>query len=315
MTIAAPRAARAASPFLAFAFFSLVSTGVHATDPQHVWVENISRSLEQQRANARQELERAQTYLQKSDGAIRQSEDALRTAAAAGNAQAETIARRALAGAQRAKQRAERLRRAAETNLRRAEVGVRNARAAANAAASKRARAIATYWKGDSRVFSKRHNRWLPMGDPALGALEEGDRIRTGSDATVEVFLRDGESRVQVAPGTELTLSESGGVGEFLELAFGKFRAQVVKRLGRPFEVRTPAAVCAVRGTIFAVHFDKEHGSELIVFEGSVELRPEGKTESLVVNAGERAAVGRDGTVSAPIAIDAQALDAWWEQE
>jgi hypothetical protein len=280
--------------------------------PAAGWLDRIALGLAQRRARAVEQLGQAQAYRRRADEVVAQGEAALR--AAAGNAQAEAVARRAVSGAYQARERAEALRRAAENNLRRADMGLRAVRAAD--ARNPRAHSLATSWTGDSRVFSKRLNRWLPMGDPALGVLEAGDRVRTGPDGAAELFLRDGESRVRLAPGTEMTLTAGGEDGNLLDLAAGKLRLAVKKleKRMKKFEVRTPTAILAVRGTDFAVHLDGGRGTELRVFAGAVEFRPVGRAQPLVVNAGQRMAAAPDGTIAGPEPFEASAADAWGQE-
>ena len=79
-------------------------------------------------------------------------------------------------------------------------------------------------------------------------------------------------------------------------------------------QVRMPAAVCAVRGTKFLVYEDAKKGTEVVVLEGSVEVKSKKENRTAVVNEGYRAAVSKDGKLSEPEKIDISELDRWWEK-
>ncbi len=78
-------------------------------------------------------------------------------------------------------------------------------------------------------------------------------------------------------------------------------------------EVRTPCAVLAERGTRFIVSEDDKRGTELIVLEGAVDVKTVDGEEHLVVEAGRRVRVSKDGVVSAPEVIDAAGV--LWEED
>jgi hypothetical protein len=76
------------------------------------------------------------------------------------------------------------------------------------------------------------------------------------------------------------------------------------KRVRKKFEVRTPAAVTSVRNTRFNVRLDGPERTEIIMFEGSVEVKPLKATKPFVVEAGYKAVFSADGIVTGPEKID-----------
>jgi len=98
--------------------------------------------------------------------------------------------------------------------------------------------------------------------------LQTGDELRTARASTVDVYMDDG-SRVKLAPLSAFKMSEENKESVSLGLYFGRVRSWV-KKFSKKFEVRTPSAVCAVRGTDFMVSADADGNSRVEVYEGSV---------------------------------------------
>lgn len=91
--------------------------------------------------------------------------------------------------------------------------------------------------------------------------------------------------------------------------AYGELRAMLHKKR---FEVRTPSAVCAVRGTDFEVT-ETPAGTQVVVFEGSVELRALNSEQTTLLQAGQSALVSHGGQISEQ-PEDAHSRDPkWWQ--
>jgi len=119
-------------------------------------------------------------------------------------------------------------------------------------------------------------------GDPEPTPAEEdmplgaGDRVTTGADGSVTISLRD-ESFVKLDALANLTIKElrsdqvAGGIWARLALATGKLMAVVANLASADsrFEVETPTAVAAVKGTAFQVAASGK-STTISVLEGSV---------------------------------------------
>lgn len=123
-------------------------------------------------------------------------------------------------------------------------------------------------------------------------ALAEGDVVATGDAATAIVRLEDG-SRLKLKSGSrlELTPKPSPRVSSVMLYLGGVF-AQITKRAaGQEFNVRTPGAVAAVRGTQFFTAFGRTHGKDrdlwVCVNEGAVDVGSIGSKDRLRVPAGK----------------------------
>ena len=108
--------------------------------------------------------------------------------------------------------------------------------------------------------------------------LQQGDSVRTARAAWCELLLKDG-SFVRLDQESETSAEElkAGEEGRSFGFSFMKGRAVwlVAKLKGKllsRFTVRTPSAVCAVRGTEFAVSVSTDGASQVGLFEGKVAL-------------------------------------------
>lgn len=113
--------------------------------------------------------------------------------------------------------------------------------------------------------------------------LDPGDMVKTGSDGLAEVYLDD-KGAIYLSRNTEFEVSSLDQEDAVLALAVGSLVAKIRHFLNDKFsfKVRTPSAVCAIRGTEFAVeHTRLSEESAFAVFdEGKVEVTPSGKGAS-----------------------------------
>lgn len=118
-------------------------------------------------------------------------------------------------------------------------------------------------------------------------SLPEGSRLNThypGGKAVVEFADK---SRVDLGPGTDFKVERSGLDATELYLTLGLLKAEVQKLAGRRFSVRTPSAVCSVRGTRFRVAVDKAGRSTVDLFEGALSLS-DNRGKKKAVDSGQR---------------------------
>ncbi len=124
--------------------------------------------------------------------------------------------------------------------------------------------------------------------------VNPGDELKTGRDGYVTIKLADG-STLALQPGSTLavegvrTSALSPSADALFNLKNGRVEASVQKRAasGARFEVRTPIAVAAVRGTRFRVVADDEKKTATSeVVEGTVEVNDTGNLGSVSVQEG-----------------------------
>jgi hypothetical protein len=145
--------------------------------------------------------------------------------------------------------------------------------------------------------------------------LQEGASVSTGPSSFATLLLDDG-SRVSLPSNSDVRIRRlrSYVLGDSLDYDFdvakGGVRSSVVKHKSADdrYQVRTPKAVSAVRGTDFQSRFDPDIGSDFAeVVEGSLAVDA-GSGGSLALPAGNGLAVKADGGVIAEALLAPPAL-------
>jgi hypothetical protein len=191
-----------------------------------------------------------------------------------------------------------------------------------------------TSFKGKVQI-KKANGEMVPLGKGGNFDLAVGDVITTGSDGMIKVhfaFEKGGEDLVigknthvkiiQTPEGIQCPKIFDGKlhasnptVKESIEQAYDEAKAEFIKKYRKKFEVRTPSAVTSARGTDFTVSENPQAGTEVIVMEGSVELKGYGSEASILIEAGFKGRVTPEGIISGPDKIDLINLEKWWEEE
>lgn len=154
-------------------------------------------------------------------------------------------------------------------------------------------------WLGDVDMRKAGAKDWTRLAEGQLPAVTSGDELRTGRASSVDITMDDG-SRVKLAPLSAFKMAAETKDSVSLGLYLGRVRSWV-KKFSRKFEVRTPSAVCAVRGTDFMVAADAEGNSRVEVYEGSV-LTGDARGNSGLVRAGQFVDVTGAGGMRQPAA-------------
>lgn len=155
------------------------------------------------------------------------------------------------------------------------------------AGAARAADAVLVKAKGDVFIRAGGSEKYLR----AKGGEEllYGDRVRTGAGAVAQVEL-PGRGAVLVREDSSFTL-EGDPENTMLNFRVGEFLIGLKKSLtqGQTFKVRTPAAVAAVRGTLFWGKSDEAKNTTYAGFGHTIEVTAKGKT--VVVAAGQTTTV------------------------
>lgn len=148
--------------------------------------------------------------------------------------------------------------------------------------------------KGGEEMRFVREDLWrgVELRQDVVG----GDTLRTNAIGTLAILFAD-QTQIRVGRQSTLVVKEvaNGQNNTQLDLQAGQVWARAT-RGGTGVDVRTPAAVAAIRGTDWSLSVDPSGKTSLIVLEGSVELRnPQG---SVTVGQGEGAvaAIGQAPT-------------------
>jgi len=83
----------------------------------------------------------------------------------------------------------------------------------------------------------------------------------------------------------------------------------------KKLRVRTPSAICGIRGTRFTVTVIDENTTELQVFEGKVEISPANDAGTVLVEGGQVCRVNKNKTPSDAITCDTLTINKWWLYE
>ena len=180
--------------------------------------------------------------------------------------------------------------------------------------------AIVTDWSGVVEVQLPGQSFAKPQRGQMLPA---GAIIATG-EGRVLLTVRSDESNILVRPRTRLILNQpSPSNWNTLEVLLGRIRAYIQKRTGGapPFQLGTPSAVVAVRGTRFDVEVNRRGTTEVDVFDGLVEVASSGiKGKSVLVSPGFSTRVAIGGAPEPPVPTreirpDVQSPDAQLQRE
>jgi hypothetical protein len=145
--------------------------------------------------------------------------------------------------------------------------------------------------------------------------LHAGERIETGPDARVHLFVSGGDAEIALGGNSSYTVTQDDTSGDFLaQLDAGMMRMRVmVKNLfDKRFEVRTPAAVCGVRGTDYSISRTQD-GDIVKVYSGVVAVSPPAAGGvTVLVKSGEQLNVPKQGTWPKPLSFFKDSDDLPW---
>jgi len=156
---------------------------------------------------------------------------------------------------------------------------------------------------GDVKIMKKGETAW---SDARTGmAFNEGDRVKTGEGAEAEISLENG-SVMSVEENSETGLDsfvcdeENDNYETQLNVMMGKVLADVGKISNEKlnFEIRTPVAVTAVRGTQFMVDAADGNSTEVATFEGRVAVKKLGEKEEVIVTKHREITLRKDVKIS-----------------
>jgi hypothetical protein len=316
------------------------------------WLLGVLFKLERMRDSAVADIRKCGQEIQKSESTIRKSEDILMQARQKGNVQAENIALQALTKAQEAKRTNEKNKSMAELKKRKTDLAIANIRnlVAKQSSINSEIRSVVTNHTG--RVEINRLGETISLDDNRAGYLEPGDTIRTYGNSSAEMQFLDGRGTLKIGPYSQFKMEEDSSGTQIVNMLKGKMHIAVekmdeyqkemeenirayredlqtvedeakrelvkayygLKGKSKKFEVRTPMRVIAIRATEFLVFEDDMKGTELIVLEGSVEMKGTKGEKTIIVNAGHRAICTKEGTCSGPEKIDLTTMHKWWEE-
>jgi hypothetical protein len=124
-------------------------------------------------------------------------------------------------------------------------------------------------------------------------AVVAGDEVRTSRTSMAELRFVDG-SRVQMNRGSLFSIDKTDSQETSFTLKAGKIRAAFAGLLSSRVSIRTPTAVCAVRGTVFDIGADDNGHTEVSMAEGVLEVK-DNKGREAVITSEETMKIGEGG--------------------
>lgn len=139
-----------------------------------------------------------------------------------------------------------------------------------------------------------------PVTDLAT-PLRPGETVTTGIGGAARLLLGGGDVDLSLGAGSVIVLLEDAdeAIEAALRTGSGRVKKFLETKLKKKFEVRTPSAALAVRGTAYDLEV-REGQEVLTVTEGVVEVRPVGGGAPVLVRAGERLTFGGKGPWQGP---------------
>jgi ferric-dicitrate binding protein FerR (iron transport regulator) len=266
------------------------------------WSERIVALATDVRNQAVQAVQRAEKRMNTAESDLSAAQSAGVAAQRSNHTEAASIAREAEAVAQDELRLARELLKKATAFLAEREQVLTSVRKAAQSK-DPTARGVLVPEKGSVHRFAADGSPITDLSQP----LRPGERIKTDAGGQARLFMAKGDGEVELQASSTLLIQQDdeNGFMAGLENGLGHFFAHIkneVRAKANKFEVRTPTAVLAVRGTDFIV---KTSGPETIVqvLSGHVFVTTSKGKTSLTLEPGESATVTPESitkTVSSP---------------
>lgn len=147
---------------------------------------------------------------------------------------------------------------------------------------------VVTFLKGDVLTKGNANEEWhaLHLND----VLRAGSEVRTGGDGAVEISAEDGTVYLMRSNTSLRVKTLKRGLKFFIQrlyLQTGRIISKIKAATGLEprYEIQTPSAVTAARGTEFNVSVDTNNYTRAEVLEGTVDVAA--MTRKAIVNEGE----------------------------
>ena len=133
--------------------------------------------------------------------------------------------------------------------------------------------AIATKALGTVEIEKKEKPGFIKLKAGMI--LNDGDRIKTGSDGFALVIFIDDKSQLKIKEESEVTIAGkkiASTISKNIRMDNGTVRAQVNKQRKGEFVIQSTTSVASVKGTDFWFIANSEDGDMLIGLDGIVDL-------------------------------------------
>ena len=170
---------------------------------------------------------------------------------------------------------------------------------------------------GAVEVRAGREGQWARAANNM--EIPEGGAVRTGADGQAVLQLPN-KSKVWLKESTDLEVEQRQTLASRLALVLGRIKVRVPHLMRKEkFEVRTPVAVCAVRGTEFTMGSEEGGKMDLQVLFGEVKFKftvpPAKGPDHFEIPQGQGLMTAEEGKANKPVLLTAkqerEALENW----
>jgi len=154
--------------------------------------------------------------------------------------------------------------------------------------------------KTEGKCLLTSQNTWKTLASDM--SISTGSSITTGEDSKAVLEFKDGH-KIEVGENSIFSVNQVSEEVNDLELWLGELSAKIKKLPpSEKFFIKTPVAVCAVRGTKFSVFVDEDKKTDVFVDEGIVGvMNRDGVGEEVFVKKGEMTTVESGHPPAAPV--------------
>ena len=288
-------------------------------------ISNTIKKLEKDILLYAEDIRRHESEINKCEKKITDSEKLIALSREKGNTKAEQVAKDALAQLTTAKEKNLLLLNREISKKKQVEKNIlylKNS-LAANSAGLSLVNSVVLKYSGDVNII-KENKKQFRVNETDASLLESGDLISTSQNSKVELQFLEGRGNLVIGENSGLKFSETDSL-DIIDFMKGKVKLGVqkleefekeykkfIKKHHKKFDIRTPSAVTSVRGTEFIIETSHE-STYITVIEGSVEMKLLNDYKTILINAGERGMVNKEGILSDIIKIDLSELENWWD--
>lgn len=166
--------------------------------------------------------------------------------------------------------------------------------------------AIVAECSGDN-IEVKQNGVWRKLACPSNGwIINPSDSVKTGDNSTIKMNMLEDKITLLINPNSGFLIPDNNMFFS-LELFYGRIRAEI-KKLNKKLEVRTPSAVTSVRGTKFISDVSPDGATEILLYEGELEIETTGSKEKVILTAEKKIKITADGKVDTIEKVDLNLL-------
>jgi len=171
--------------------------------------------------------------------------------------------------------------------------------------------AIVTSISGTLLVLPYGTEKWITAEKGMF--LYEGDQLKTESNSRAAITFANGiELKINENSTFTIQITEEKEMKNAIELLIGEIFSKIMIE-GVKFEMHTPVAVAAVRGTEFNTKVRKDKLTTFLVYKGIVEVWNE--LGSVVLTEAKKTVVQPNQAPQLPEEVDLELEEKWQEEE